>query len=412
MGWRLALCAGCEPALQHLALYSLRGCRKRDYPPSFNYNSTWWKHNQVVEDYYARLGAVLSQGVAVRDVLVIHPTATGWSMLGAGDSSLNEVDLLGERLNAFTQAILATHYDLDLGDEQIMSRHGRVDGDRIHVAEAEYRVVVIPPGTTTLLHSTIELLERFISAGGRVLVVGMPPTMVAAETSERLTVLWSAPSVSMLGDTSELESALESCLERKVSLRNAHGRQDDSLLYMQRDIDGVQAYFVVNSDRERTSAVQIELAGTGRLEEWDALTGETSVVPCRQVRGRTAFATEIAATGSKLFVLDPRHEPAIATEESRVAFSPTLGAARQASYLGPAFAFSRTDPNVLTLDTCSFRMGDGAWSEAMDVWLAQMPNPRAARDAPELLQWAASTLQMGRAPTRERRLAGLSMFLL
>jgi hypothetical protein len=36
--WQYAL--GVNLRCQHLALYTLRGCRKRDYPPSFNYNTT------------------------------------------------------------------------------------------------------------------------------------------------------------------------------------------------------------------------------------------------------------------------------------------------------------------------------------------------------------------------------------
>ena len=38
--WQFVL--GINRRCQHLALYSLRGCRKRDYPPSFNYNTNWW----------------------------------------------------------------------------------------------------------------------------------------------------------------------------------------------------------------------------------------------------------------------------------------------------------------------------------------------------------------------------------
>ena len=63
--WQYVL--GVNLRCQHLALYTLRGCRKRDYPPAFNYNTTWWKYNGVVEDYFARVGRVLTEGEAVRD---------------------------------------------------------------------------------------------------------------------------------------------------------------------------------------------------------------------------------------------------------------------------------------------------------------------------------------------------------
>src|SRR5690606_36993894 len=68
--WQFAL--GVNVLTHHLSWYSLRGCRKRDYPPSFNYHTNWWSHNRGMEDYYARLSAVLSEGKLTRNVLVIH----------------------------------------------------------------------------------------------------------------------------------------------------------------------------------------------------------------------------------------------------------------------------------------------------------------------------------------------------
>ena len=163
--WQYVL--GVNLRCQHLALYSLRGCRKRDYPPAFNYNTTWWKYNGVVEDYFARVGRVLAEGDAVRDVLVLHPVATGWSMLAEGEDSTAQVDAFGNRLNDFVQALLATHFDFDFGDEQILAMDGQVRDGRLVVGRAPYPVVVIPPETRTLLASTIALLERFLEAGGK-----------------------------------------------------------------------------------------------------------------------------------------------------------------------------------------------------------------------------------------------------
>ncbi len=122
--WQYVL--GVNLRCQHLALYTLRGCRKRDYPPAFNYNTTWWKYNKVVEDYFARLAAVLTEGEAVRDVLLLHPVATGWALLGQDAHSCAAVRDYGERYNEFIHAVLAAHYDLDLGDEQILASDAAV----------------------------------------------------------------------------------------------------------------------------------------------------------------------------------------------------------------------------------------------------------------------------------------------
>jgi len=167
--WQYVL--GVNLRCQHLALYSLKGCRKRDYPPVFNYNTSWWKYNYVVEDYFARIGAVMSQGAVVRDVLVIHPASTAWSMMGcdAWNSNIAAVNEYGEQFNDFIRFLLGTHYDFDLGDELIMEEKGRVEGNKIFVNLVGYSFVVIPP-VKTLLTSTVKLLSQFMDEGAGLLL--------------------------------------------------------------------------------------------------------------------------------------------------------------------------------------------------------------------------------------------------
>jgi len=367
--WHYVL--GVNLRCQHLALYSLRGCRKRDYPPSFNYNTTWWRYNRVVEDYFARVGAVLTAGRAVRDVLVLHPTATGWSMLGEGAESLDAVDAYGEGLNAFAKSLLAIHYDFDFGDEQIMSRYTEIDGGTLQVGQVRYSVVVIPPNTQTLLASTVDLLERLLKAGGRVLAFESLPSMIEAEPSKRLANLWRMPGVTQVANVTGLQAALESATPRRVSLRNRYGQEAGELLYMERAIDARSGYFVFNQDRNHAVSALVQLDRIGRLEEWDALTGGSKVLPCRLEDGKLTFETELAATGSKLFVVDTDAEPLLTAEGGMPAYSPTLGAGRPESYIGPVCPFERTDPNVLTLDMCAYRISDSEWSPVMEVWQAQ-----------------------------------------
>ena len=367
--WQYVL--GVNLRCQHLTLYTLRGCRKRDYPPAFNYNTTWWKYNGVVEDYFARVGYILTQGRAVRDVLVLHPVATGWTMLGEGEASVAEVDAYGERLNAFARAVLATHYDFDFGDEQIMASDSRVDGHSLCVGEASYKVVVLPPDTRTLLHSTVELLERFLDAGGAVVAFAPLPSMIEAEPSEELPELWSRPGVTIVPDRSGLQAALESAVPRRVSLRDVAAQEATSLLYMQRSFDVKLAYFVVNNDRHNGYDIELTLEGSGRIEEWDPLTGEMCAVPAVENEGRLCFTAHFGPAGSRLYVIDPEGAAVSAPATPRPAVTSPPRRASNATFLGPMCAFSRTDPNLLTLDMCQYRIADAEWSKPMEVWRAQ-----------------------------------------
>ena len=90
--WQFVL--GVNRRCQHLALYSITGCRKRDYPPVFNYQTTWWENNRILEDYFGRVSACVRTGDVVRDILVIHPMSTIWTMCAsAPDEDLNHVEM-------------------------------------------------------------------------------------------------------------------------------------------------------------------------------------------------------------------------------------------------------------------------------------------------------------------------------
>ncbi|MEN6478984.1 MAG: glycosyl hydrolase [Anaerolineales bacterium] len=367
--WQYVL--GVNLRCQHLALYSLRGCRKRDYPPSFNYNTTWWKYNKVVEDYFARVGSITTAGEAVRDVLLLHPVSTGWAMLGEGVASQDQVDAYGERYNDFIQAVLATHYDCDLGDEQIMADSCRIEGDMLYVGRAPYRVVVVPPEMKTLLGSTVAVLDGYLAAGGKVIVVGEPPSLIEAEPAERLSALWQQPGVTRIADASQLQGALEAAVARRVSLRTIYGQEAASLLYMQRDIDGCQAYFITNGDRSNGYDLEVRLQGKGRVEQWDPLTGKATPVPADVLDGQVRFFANIGPAGSLLYVIDPQGEP-VAGAVERIA--PVFRVSRhvtRAQFIGPECTLKRTDPNVLTLDRCCYTVGDREWSDEMEVWRAQ-----------------------------------------
>jgi hypothetical protein len=405
--WQYVL--GVNLRCQHLALYTLRGCRKRDYPPAFNYNTTWWKYNGVVEDYFARVGRVLTEGQPVRDVLLLHPVATGWSMLGANEASACQVDAYGEDLNTFARALLATHYDFDFGDEQIMATDGAVQDKALWVGQAPYKVVVIPPDTRTLLSTTVDLLEVFLDAGGSVIAVEPLPTMIETEPSERLAALLAHARVTVVPDKAGLQAALEAAVPRRVSLRNMQGQEAASLLYMQRAFEDKFAYFVVNTDRHNGYDVDLALEGSGQLEEWNPITGETYGLPARKEQGKLCFSANLGPAGSRIYVIDPSAD-AVAGETGLEPMD--LRVSRRvadASLVGPVCPFSRTDPNLLTLDMCQYQMGDGEWSKTMEVWRAQS-QIREALDMrqvyynglPQRYKWAMKPHPKDGAPVASR----------
>ncbi|XEC96121.1 glycosyl hydrolase [Paenibacillus tarimensis] len=366
---------------QHLALYSIKGCRKRDYPPVFNYNTSWWKYNHVVEDYFARLSAVLTEGRPVRDVLVLHPSSTAWSMVGTGpygfprrgkDRDVSAANQYGHEFNAFLGKLLKAHYDFDLGDETIMAESGEIRGSRIAVNIAEYRFVVIPE-IRTMLESTFRLLLDFLNAGGKAAALGPVPVMLEGRPAARLAELYGHVNLTVVQDVQELVNVLEGELPRRVSILNDLSEEAPEFLYMLRDLGECRTLFVVNNDREGTHRVTVSMEGAGDVEEWQALTGNVRRIDSRVRDGRTYMDDMFGPADARLYVWKP-----VRSAEARTA--PDVVPAEafgEAEELPVSCPFTRTAPNVLTLDTCSFRINNGDWSEAADVWKAQ----RAIREA-------------------------------
>ncbi|WP_028548326.1 glycosyl hydrolase [Paenibacillus sp. UNC451MF] len=379
---------GVNVRSQHLALYSIKGCRKRDYPPVFNYNTSWWKYNHVVEDYFARLSAVLTEGRPLRDVLVLHPSSTAWSMVGTGpygfpargkDKDVSATNHFGHEFNDFLGGLLKAHYDFDLGDETIMAETGEVRGNQLAVYLAKYRIVVIPP-ILTMLESTLKLLLDFLNNGGKIVAAGACPTMIEGRKAEsKLSQLYCHENMSVVQDIQETVKTLESMIPRRVSITNDRSEEAHQMLYMLRETfsGDCRILFIVNNDREEPQRVNITLEGNVSIEEWCALTGQKKAIEITSfIEGNVRFEAEFGPADSKLYVCT-WNETSSDEEINEAIQDQVEQSVETIVELGPSSRFTRSMPNVLTLDMCSYRYGDSGWSEVKDVWKAQ----RAIREA-------------------------------
>ena len=156
---------GINLLCQHLEGYSLRGIRKRDYPPALFCQQPWWSDYKLFNDAMSRIGMILAEGKVEYDTLLIHPQSTAWICFDNGKN---------EGLEQCNQAFLDVMDELDgkhilyhLGDETIMERHAHVDGAALVIGEQRYTTVVMPEHKI-LFDSTKKLLEEFKANGGTV----------------------------------------------------------------------------------------------------------------------------------------------------------------------------------------------------------------------------------------------------
>lgn len=334
----------------HLSSYTLRGARKRDYPPDIFYQQPWWPHNALVDDYYARLSYALSEGERVVDILVVHPIGSAWSVYRPQNPQAARV--INDPWVALSTRLLEEHFDYHFGDESIMARHARVEDDCLVIGRMRYRVVIVPP-SITLASSTVALLQAFRAAGGVVFFCDEKPTLIEGERDETVDALVAACDTLALGDE-PLAAALEQHLNRPVRVTNGDGSTVPHVWYNLRRNGGEDILFLANTCQDEGGDYTVHLPNGGNWQLWDAATGEIGPLPARDPDANGAVTLPFAPVGSYLLVSDADGKADVAAPAPE--FTETVAA-------GDTWELELLDPNALTLDYCACRIGDGAWQE-------------------------------------------------
>ncbi len=345
--WQMA--RGVTTLCQHLEGYSLRGIRKRDWPPSLFYQQPWWPDYRVLNDAVSRVGMLLAEGQVACDVLVLHPQSSAWLLF---DSAANDgLDALNVDFLAVTAALEGAHVPLHYGDERILLRHGAVEGGRLRVGQQRYSVVVVPP-CDTLDASTVRLLGEFTTAGGTLLWVGRQPTLMEGEPRDELAAL--AARGSRIAAPSDLPEALPREV-RSTSVAAADGREIADVAATWRTLPATLAgtacrfHFFANRSVERawTARIRVPGAAVARLAIED---GSLQALPAERDGGEVAFAHTLPERGSLAVLVadDPAAFADMPVWEER-----DLVPLAQEDLAGD-WQLDLLDPNALTLDYCAY----------------------------------------------------------
>ncbi len=156
---------GATLLCQHLEGYSIRGQRKRDYPPAMYVQQPWWKYCKTFNNAMSRIGMLMSEGSENVDVLIIHPQTTAWSYYNSFESGREKIDVLHEKLIDTIMCLERKHVRFHLGDEILIERHGSAGGGTFTIGKKRYTKVIIL-NDTILLDNTKKLIDDYKKSGG------------------------------------------------------------------------------------------------------------------------------------------------------------------------------------------------------------------------------------------------------
>ena len=155
LDWQFAL--GVNYIVPHLFYLSMQGDRKRDFPLSF-INEPWWGEYRILADYIGRLCYILSEGDFVADTLVLHNYATTYVAYSPFSDNKTLLDM-GEMTRDTLTALSHGQVYYNLGSENLLARHAKVENGSICIGGMAYKYLVIPP-SITISPSTLTMITE------------------------------------------------------------------------------------------------------------------------------------------------------------------------------------------------------------------------------------------------------------
>lgn len=325
---------------EHLSYVTIRGARKRDHPQSFSYHEPWWPDYHIMATYFTRLSAALSAGEQINKILLIEPTTTAW-MYQTDGSHLNNI---GNQFQNLVTDLAKAQVEFDLGCEDIIEHNGSVRGKSFIIGQRAYKTVILPPLTETLNAETMDLLEAYAKAGGKILCCGQPPTLIEGRPSDRGEAASENPSWKKI-DKADLVETLLTAPSDPFAVRINRG-QTGILFHHRRKLKDGELLFLTNTSIDSPTSGSIESGAKG-VQEWNLETGKISPYSFATNNTGVKADFDLPPCGSLLLFLSDRPGKSAAKETPKTTMIPAVAKP----------SIKRIAPNVLTLDYVDITAG-------------------------------------------------------
>lgn len=358
--WQAAL--GVTLRVPHLTWVSMEGEAKRDYPASIGYQSPWYTEYPMVEDHFARLNTVLTRGKAQVRLGVIHPVESYWLHWGPSEATALVRDEMDEHFQSLARWLLYGLIDFDYISESLLPQQCEAGNAPLSVGEMAYDVVLVPD-CQTLRATTVDRLESFVAAGGRLVFAGRIPELVDAKPSSRVKELAQRAECISFSKGAIL-SALDGV--RFVDIRDDKGMRTTNLLHQVRAEGDTRYVFLCHGEKPENPDVcprediVLRIRGEWKVRRMDTATGEIAPLHVAYEKGRTVLRYAFYAYDSLLIELTP----------GRAEAGEDAPAEKKFDYyaLWHPVEIALSEPNVLLLDTAQYAFDDeGNWRDEEEL---------------------------------------------
>lgn len=367
--WQAAL--GVTIRVPHLAWMYMGGESKRDYPAPIDAHSPWFARYKIIENYFSRLGTVLTRGKAIVNICVVHPIESMFMFLGPDTDTVTVRKRLEENFENLTKWLMDGLTDFDFVSEELLTKlETEIKNGRFRVGQMEYQVIILPE-LINIRSSTLKILELFQRSGGTVIVMGNAPKYVDAEFQED-TVQLPDGCLKIGFDKNKLEEVLKGF--RELDIIDSNGLRPAGLIYQLRQDHDRKWLFIAHGEQEAAKGftyavkdqtdinkIKITLPGNYHVTGYDAMNGEIRTADFVADMEKTVISCEFNRHDSLLLGLMSGTERADGNP---------AGTERQLldqKYLPSEVGYSLAEPNLVLLDMAEYRLDEADWSDREEI---------------------------------------------
>lgn len=366
--WQAAL--GVTIRVPHLSWVSMAGEAKRDYPASINYQSPWWDQYAVVEDHFARVNTAMTRGKAVVKVGVIHPIESYWLHWGPAEATALVRNNMDSNFQNLTDWMLFGGIDFDFISESLLPELCSAGSAPLKVGQMDYDVILVPE-CETLRSTTLERLEGFVEAGGKLIFAGEIPSLEDARPSKRSKELAKKAECIQFTKRAVLEAMRP---VRQVEIM-CDGELTENLLYqMRQDKEGKWLFIAhgrepYNKDISTCQNIRIRVSGSYQVTVYNTMTGETEGIK----QERNGVYTDIYSTmydyDSLLLWLEPvcDAKEAVCAEDAGVEATGAEKAVPCNIRIPATVPYTLSEPNAVLLDQAEYALDGGQWQPVEEI---------------------------------------------
>ncbi len=350
--------SGITLRVPHLTWVSMKGPAKRDFPASIGPHSSWYKEFKIIEDHFARVNTALTRGEPIVKVGVIHPIESMWMIYGPVLDNQKMDIKLTESFAKINSELLNNHYDYDYICESLLPSQYKESSNKFMVGEMEYDLIIVPE-CITIRSTTIDILEKYVKNGGKVLFIGDKPQLVDGKNNDRIDKLFE------LSANAKLENFVNHEMLKNVSTLKIFNNDNSlakNLVYCMRQDGDSKWVFVSHFDGEYKQykeeeigqKIKIIIDGEYYPELYNTLTGEVQTISFEIQNGKTVVFSEMYDNDTLLikYLLNNNIKRFDCEKEF---------VSKQEVILEPLAAYSCSEPNVLLLDRAEYKVDNGEW---------------------------------------------------